>query len=469
MPELASQEKEKSPSEKIEEIKKNASATKNNNPLYVIQYDSLAEGLEPIYFWILDFMQDQKPNGLGMYEVIKSKDEYEAAVGSGFFSDLGTKATRMQEQAMKMMGTINTVVRSVINLIYDLREFEIRLGTYDDIKSENKDKKESAEIALRVLWMDQVDIKRGRGSINMLARELQFVTLRDAFIYAKSEEDVKNLDLNDRVKRILQSRLNEYLKWKDYSEKELRKRFNIERAYLKSQVNSLKYYTAWVKPYLIAAKKLGMNNFGPNNPNIVNLFNNVEIHLTLMGKKKIDPRQVNEDYANLDLGTNYNSCIETEILFRTVPKATQSQQGLIYLHSGKTQVNFRAYSFTDKELAEMDKLKTEEDLELIEGMTEVSLKEIQEDIEYFLGKPESEKKEEPKAPNPFEGFKGLAKGFKEAVKPFGYVYDTLNFKSPSFDKSFQEKKLREAAKEDAKAKCYKMYDIYKKSHGMFAW
>ena len=34
---------------------------------------------------------------------------------------------------------------------------------------------------------------------------------------------------------------------------------------------------------------------------------------------------------------------------------------------------------------------------------------------------------------------------------------------------FQEKKLREAAKEDAKAKCYKMYDIYKKSHGMFAW
>ena len=87
--ELASREKEKSPTEKIEEIKKNVSATKDNSPLYSIQYDSLAEGLEPIYFWLLDFMQDPRPSGLGMDEVIKSKDEYEAAVGSGFFSELG--------------------------------------------------------------------------------------------------------------------------------------------------------------------------------------------------------------------------------------------------------------------------------------------------------------------------------------------------------------------------------------------
>ena len=172
--ELVSKEKEKSASEKIQEIKTKASAT-GNEPLYSIQYDSLAEGLEPIYFWILDFLQDPRPSGLGMDEVIKSKDEYEAAVGSGFFSDLGTKATRMQEQAMKMMGVINQVVRSVINLIYDLREFEIRLDTYNDLKSFDNDKRESAEIALRVLWMDQVDIKRGRGSMNMLAREFSLL------------------------------------------------------------------------------------------------------------------------------------------------------------------------------------------------------------------------------------------------------------------------------------------------------
>jgi hypothetical protein len=415
-------------------------------------------------------MQDPKPSGLGMNEVIKGKDEYEAAVGSGFFSDLGAKATRMQEQAMKMMGVINQVVRSVINLIYDLREFEIRLGTYNDIKSNDKDKREAAEIALRVLWMDQVDIKRGRGSINMLSRELQFVTLRDAFIYAKSEIDVNNLDLNDRVKRILKSRLNEYFKWRDYSEKELRKRYNIEKAYLKSQVNSLKHYTAWVKPYLIAAKKLGMTNFltksGMDNPNIVNLFNNVEIRLTLLGKKKIKAGDVYPEYTNLKLETDHNSCIEIEITFRTVPRATQSTQGLVYLHSGKTNINFRAYDLTDKELDEISKLKVEEDLELIEGMTETSLKEIQEDIEHFLGKPEESKiKERIPYPNPFFG---IFKGFKEATKPFKIVYETFRMKKTS-DQSFQEKKVREYTLEDAKGKCYKIYDLYKKTHGMFAW
>ncbi|MEK6835760.1 MAG: hypothetical protein AABX55_01940, partial [Nanoarchaeota archaeon] len=153
-------EKEKSASEKIQEFKEKNSSKIN----YDIVYDSLSEGLEPIYFWILDFMQESYPSGLGMDEVIKSKDEYEAAVGSGFFSDLGAKATRMQEQAMKMMATINTVIRSIINLIYDLREFEIRLETYDDLHSLEEAKSEAAEISLRVIWMDQVDIKRGRGS-----------------------------------------------------------------------------------------------------------------------------------------------------------------------------------------------------------------------------------------------------------------------------------------------------------------
>lgn len=470
MPELISKEKEKLPSEKIEEIKKRFNTSKDNEPLYSITYDSLSEGLEPIYFWILDFMQDPRPSGLGMNEVIKSKDEYEAAVGSGFFSDIGVKATRMQEQAMKMMGTINTVVRSVINLIYDLREFEIRLGTYDDLNSNDQDKKESAEIALRVLWMDQVDIKRGRGSINMLSRELQFVTIRDAFVYAKSEGDVSNLDLNDRVKRILKSRLNEYFKWKGYSEKELRKRYNIEKAYLKSQLNSLKHYTAWVKPYLIAAKKLGMSNFltksGWDNPNIVNLFNTVEMHLNLIGKKKINLRDVHEDYANLQVDSDYNSCVDVEIVFRTVPRAMQSPQGnLIYLHSGKTQINFRAYVLTDKELDEINKLKIEEDLELIEGMTEVSLKEIQEDIEHFLGKPEEqEKKEKVKYPSPFSG---ITQGFKQSVKPIGNVFNIFRFKSS--DNSFREKKIREFALEDAKSKCYLIYELYKKSHGMLSW
>ncbi len=465
---LEQKKEEISASEKIAKIKKDNSSEN----VYSLVYDSIGEGVEPLYFWLLDFLQDKEPSGIGMDEVIKNKDEYEAAVGSGFFSDLGAKATRMQEQAMKMMGTINTVVRSIINLIYDLREFDIRLETYEDLKSDNEDKRDGAEISLRVIWMDQVDIKRGRGSINMLASQLQFVTLRDAFLYAKDEEDVeKNIDLNERVKRILKSRINEYLKWKGYSEKELRKRYNIEKAYLRSQVNSLKHYTAWVKPYLIAAKKLNMTNFltqsGMPTPNIVNIFNNMELRLGLIGIKKFEIEEISPELSNIKLEDTYFSCIEVEMKFRTVPRATQSQQGTVYIHSGRTDITITSYTLTGKELEELKKLQVEEDLELIEEMVDVSLKEIQEDVDKYLKKeePVEAKKEKPKYDSPF---KGLYEGVGQALKPLTYIKNLFKFKiAPDLD--YYNKLLRESALKKAEALAYILYDVYKKNHGMITW
>ncbi|MEK6932417.1 MAG: hypothetical protein AABW56_01325 [Nanoarchaeota archaeon] len=497
---LDNKKEESSAAEKIQKIRDKA-ASKNIS--YNLVYDSIGEGIEPIYFWLLDFLQDKEPSGLGMDEVIKYKDEYEAAVGSGYFSDLGTKATRMQEQAMKIMGTINTVIRSVINLVYDLREFDIRLETYDDLRSTNPDKKDAAEISLRVIWMDQVDVKRGRGSINGLAQQLQFVTLRDAFLYAKDEAEVEKIDLNERVKRILKSRLSEYLKWKSYSEKELRKRYNIEKAYLKSQFNSLKYYTSWVKPYLLAAKKLNMTNFltqsGLPNPNIVNIFNNMEIKLSLFGKQEFKIESIDPRLANIKLNNKYYSCLEVEMVFRTVPRATQSQQGTVYIHSGRTDINMRAYSFTERELEEIKKLQFEEDMELIENMTDVSLKEIQDDIDkYVSGKEPSveeklnylnsllkkindrsaakeitaeikklEKNFSQKVAweNPFSGLLG---GFGQAFKAFGNLKSFFKYKI-AVDEEYYEKLARDSAKKRAEELCYVLYDVYKKTHGMMTW
>src|SRR3989344_1541332 len=119
--------------------------------------------------------------------------------------------------------------------------------------------------------MDNVDVKKGRGSINMLAQDLNFLTIRDAFMIVNSVEDVEKQDLNDRVKRILKPRMQEFLEWKERSEKELLKRYEIERAYLRSQVAALKLYSGWTKPYLKTAQKLGMKDF--RSPDIVNVFN----------------------------------------------------------------------------------------------------------------------------------------------------------------------------------------------------
>ncbi|MFH1210083.1 MAG: hypothetical protein V1663_04820 [archaeon] len=442
---------------------------------YKITYDAISEGLEPIYFWLLDFMTDTLPSGLSLKDVIKDKEEFEAAVSSGYFGEMGSRASVMQDRAIKMMGTINTVVRSIINLIYDLREFEIRLKSYDNLKSLDSDKQESGKLALKQIWMDNVDIKRGRGSINMLAQQLEFVTLRDAFMAAKGERDIDDMDLNDRVKRILKARISEYLEWEKQSETELRKRFNIEKSYLKSQVNSLKLYTKWVKPYLIAAKKLEMglgfqeggilNTF--NNPNIVNAFSNMEIRMTLFGRVEIKPEQINPGnlkYENIKLDEKYYACVEVEIKFRTVPRVSQGQYGSHYIHAGRTDLIFRSYGLSESEIQKILDLKQKEDLELIEGMTETSLKEMASDIDHFL---KDESKEEKKEEKKQKTFGNMFIGFKEVFSALKSVFTFFGF---SFNReSFLKQRLRKTAKDEAETKCYIFYDVYKKAHGMITW
>jgi len=114
-------------------------------------------------------------------------------------------------------------LRSVLNIIYDLKEFRIRLQSYDDLKTENK--KEAGLISLKQIWMDKVDILKGNSSIKAMASgQVGFQTLIDAFLIVKNIEDVNKLDLNERVKRILIPRIQEFNIWVEQSGKELEKR-----------------------------------------------------------------------------------------------------------------------------------------------------------------------------------------------------------------------------------------------------
>ena len=159
-------------------------------------YDAPSASLESVYFWILDFA------GGFSKDIEKVTDNFMASPGSSHFAEMGARTTRMQEEGMKIMGVINQLIKTVINLIYDLKEFEIRISQYDDAKSESKLNKEQGNLALKQIWMDNVDMKKGRGSINQMTYELGFSTLRDVFMMANSFEDVDNMAkdglVNDR-------------------------------------------------------------------------------------------------------------------------------------------------------------------------------------------------------------------------------------------------------------------------------
>lgn len=441
-----------------------------DNILYKLVYDSVGEGLEPIYFWILDFMRD-KYQGLGL-EVSKTADDYEASVGGGYFGEMGIKSTRMQEQAMKMLQTINAVVRSLINLLYDLREFEMRLETYDRYKSKLPSEREAALLSLKALWMDRVDINRGRGSINALAAQLQFITLRDAFMAAESVKEADKLDLNERIKRILKPRLQEFFDWLEKSEKEIRRRFNIEKSYLRSQVGSLKLYAQWTKPYLVAAQKLGMKDMltaaGEPSPDLVNAFSNVVMDLVLFGKKEITPEDVDLKYKNVKLSKKYYACTEAVIRFRTVPQAVSGRAGTHFVHGGKTTVEFRGYVLTDKDLEFLKRQELYEGLDLIEEIVGTSLAEMREDIDRYLRDEEEVKKQEKvEEVGPFKaligGFKDMIKIFKGVGREFG---DLTKISKPM---PYKEKEVREKAEEEVRNDNFTLYDVYKKAHGMLSW
>ncbi|MCX8194409.1 MAG: hypothetical protein N3G19_03590, partial [Candidatus Pacearchaeota archaeon] len=266
----------------------------------------------------------------------------------------------------------------------------------------------------------------------------------------KKPEDVDKLDLNERVKRILKSRLAEFLEWKERSEAELRKRFEVEKSWVKSQVSSLKLYTRWAKPYLKAAEELMMKGTAKE-PAITKAFNTVILQLTLLGKNKInvqsevDAGNLPKAFRNMKLKRNYYACVLVDFKFRGIPRRGAGESGY-YVFGGRADINFKAFALNEDEFNALNNESDNEDfrdaLKLVENLTEETLSNMISEIEHFIGKEkEKEKKEKKKEPKEIE----VGKIKKD---------------------SFEESLIRKLAERKAAELCFKIYDIYKKSHGM---
>ena len=457
----------------IEELRKSSLVKLDNSETaeFRLIYDAIGEGLEPMYFWVLDFLRSDEPSGLGL-EVTKIGEAFESTASSGFFGEMGNRRAVMEDRAMKMLQMVNTVVRSIINLIYDLKEFKQRIEFYDDAKIQNdQQKKEAGELAIKGIWLDQGDIQKGRASINVLTQQLQFYTLRDAFFAAKNLEDANNLDLNERVKRILIRKLEEYSKWHVLSEQEIKKRYSIELQYLKTQVDSLKLYTKWARPYLKAAQQLRMKEF--NSPDLVHAFDNMVMELSLFGKREIKPASVYEDYNKVKFGKKYYACVEVDFKFRAIPQALRTQQGNQYVHTGTTEMTFKSYTFSDDELKELEAQELYEDMDIVEKLTSVSLEALEKDLDEFINPKKEEiaelkKKNQPKITSGVPVF-GAFKGIYEMLKNLNTgIMEFFRISSPE-KHTYEISQIRKKAEETALKNTFVVYDVYKKTHGMLSW
>lgn len=436
---------------------------------HTLIYDNINEGAEHIYFWILDKLGD-----IGFKKVDKLVDSFVAAPGSGHFSEQGAKAGRMQDEASKWLGAANQVVKSILNILYDLKEFQMRLALYEQWNSKDKVQKENALIALKQVWLDTVDIKRGNTGLKSLAFSQQgaFVTLIDAFMAVQNEAltletkgKTEEIDLNDRVKRMLKQKVTEFFVWLKESERELRKRYEVEKTYLRSQVNTVQLYARWAKPYLKAAQALAQT--GTPSAALVTSFNTSLLELVILAQSNYDPADdivagnLPKLFKTTKLRT-YTALILIEFKYRTAPERLQ-QGG--YGFRGKTEVSFTSFALNEDELkllkTELEKDDLGDVMRLIEGTTTDSLETLREDLMKYLGEDFFKvKKEEKKEEKPEQTF-------VEALSSFFKTPEKKENKEPGIKKdSDLEKVLRSQALIDARQRCYLIYDLYKKSHRM---
>lgn len=436
---------------------------------HTLTYESYAETLEPVYYFVLDLMEDFKMSP------DKLIDNFSPSPGSADFGELGTRASIMQQQASKMLADINAVLKSVLNILYDLKDFRTRLQNYDDLHLKEENIKNSAKLSLKQIWMDKVDMMKGNSGIKAMAIQGGFPTLIDAFLAVNDIKDAEALDLNERVKRILVPRIQEFNHWLEQSERELRNRYEIEKTYLKGQVNSLKLYSRWAKPYLLSAQKLEQKI--SKNAALVNSFNRTILQLTLLGKSELKvkelafagelPAEFAKESFLKKLKRKYYSCVLIDFVFRAVPQGTKAG-GSTYI--GRVDMKFRGYSLNDQELEklkqEMDKSDMGDALKMIEGITDDSLKQIQDEINFFLEeKQEGTKEEEEKSSegsNPFLALIGYYNKPKETPKTSEKQKEIIVEK----DNWIEENHLRRLSAQKAEEQAFNLFDIYKKSHGM---
>jgi hypothetical protein len=446
-----------------------------------LSFDSQQNQLEPIYYWILDFASQ-----IQFADMEKIVDNFMASPGSGQFSEMNQKSSIMQDKAVKMSGDMNQLIKSILNLIYDLKEFELRLEHYDDAKNKKDAKKrEEGMLALKQIWLDNVDMKKGRGAIHQMASaEMGFSTLREAFMMANSHDDVKKMNsddkkeggaglINDSVMRILLPRISEFLKWVEYSEVELSKRFSIEKNYLRSQIETVKLYSQWMKPYLVAAEKLRQKGF-EKDAALVNAFSTTMFELQLLGINNKDTK-AGEEYKGYNIKRGYNKVVIITLKYRGHVSQRVTQKGDYgFGMGGVVDIYFDAYALNDEELVAAKKLLEKDELEkTMEFSLDVAgraLDDLKEDLDHFLKSKEERKKDAAKIIekgesldiNPFAALFGLFGKKKEKKKENGVALTAEEIKKDNFI----EKMMRGAVVSGAAGTLYTIYDIYKKAHRM---
>jgi hypothetical protein len=245
------------------------------------------------------------------YAPLRTAESVDPSSLSSLMNMVFEKRKNLEDRVMQLLGSINTVLKSLIAIIYELKELDRNIYLYNELKDSDKDKAEAAELALKRVFLDNIDSRKGGASLSALSRSPTqsqggpgFIDIMSVFYQVKNLKDVQNINRNEQYKNILKNRYIEYEKWKEINGNDLRSRKNILLQYLKSQMGSFNLYTDWCSTYLSLLSKIGLNTAknaksymsGAGKPDI---FENETFSVTVVASKQIYTGEYNVEYSKL--------------------------------------------------------------------------------------------------------------------------------------------------------------------------
>ena len=455
--------------EESEEFRQSKIKTGYPSPVrrYRIHYEGYNISIEEPYFWTLHYL---KYFG-GFPRIDKITDVFAAAENSAFFGASQQRIGLQQDKVSQFLATIGKMVRELFQLVRELRILDERLSYYADSFT-NSPSAESAEITLKGIWVDLVEQgAKNPASVYGMAREVQFTTLPDLFFstHPKKQEDVDIVvekergQFNRKVREVLMRKLRAFLAWKEHSYEELKNRRIFTLKYLRQHFEIIRMYTTWVKPYLKNIQRLQLDQSKTDTPDLIAAFESSMIEIEIMA---IKPQG------------SINQCILLHYLFRTRPEMSYSQE---YqrgpLHLGRVEIDFRAYAWSDKQIENYKKMRTQEDFQLlgvIDGSVKAALESLGDELMRYL-KEAGEEFEEIKQPSKpdikragpflslFEGFAELFTSFKmsKGSKKSGKKITQTDLMRSALTKK--------SAQDTVKRTMWSIYHDFKKQHDMLSW
>jgi len=441
---------------------------------YEIEYENPKDSMERYYFFLIEFFKD----GLG-YEVRKTEDVYASSETSSFWGNIEQRKGVQQDKAIQFLGTIGPMVKSMMQLLHDLRIMEQRKELYEGSKKGEK----SAEIALKSLWIDLVEGgAQNAKSVYGMAQQVGFVTLPDLFfaVSPKTRDDVdKEVDkvqhVNDQVKTVLRRKLRQYVEWREATEKEVGLRWGFTLKYLRQHFNVIRLYLAWVKPYLKNIQKLQTGST-EENIDIITASEGATVDLEILAVKKS-----HEHKAPRGLGYKYKKyfpVILIKIHWRTRPfieYRSEYQRGAAHL--GRVDIKFYHEPMTIEAIEEFRKKKEVEDIEVLKSI-DASVEALEDELNKRL-KQADEVVEEEKAEEEKKDGKKEKKERKKIRTKLKEYLETFGIKMPSLPEKRErkpgakQKLAEEEEKKMAAGKCRDdtkiAYEVFKKAHRMIQW